>query len=215
MTLVIKQRSLSSHEPNNWMLLDTDTGASYNLTLNKNHQCETPPPVEFKALFIGDADVVHNATLSVNHEGDFILQAPENKLFHTTARGTEIRITDSALGFATTAELFTLEAMLEYVPENRKQMVAGLTWGEVKALRAADLSRLADVVGLAFIHTETRRGYYLRVQFPMGSSKRGQVKVLEGFSLQDTTGPLPAYVVCEDHLQHFQITLDQALLLQR
>lgn len=215
MTLVIKQRSLSSTEPNNWNLHDSDTGTTYVLTLNKNQRCETPPPVEFAALFTQDDTVWHKATLSVNHEGELILQAPENRLFFAIARGVEIKITDAALAFATTAELFTIETMLECVVENRKQMVAGLTWAEVKALRHADLSRLADVKGLAFIHTETRQGYYLPVQYPVGNSKRCQVKALGSFQLHDTTDPLPAYIVCEDDLEHLQTTLAQAMLLQR
>lgn len=215
MTLVIKQQSLNSYEASNWVLHDSDTGTTYSLTLNKHHLCETPPPVEFSALFTQGDTVLHKATLSVNHEGDFILQAPENRLFHTTARGTEITISDAALAFATTAELFTLETMLEYVVDNRKQMVPGLTWNEVKALRYADMTRLCDVVGLAFIHPETRQGYYMRTQFPLGNAKRCQVKAMDAFPLQPATSPLPAYIVCEDQLEHFQTTLDQAMLLQR
>lgn len=206
MTLVIKQRGPGHGLGPMWQLVDSEASIAYNLTLNKNHRCEQSPPVEFSMMYVHGDDTQHKATLNVNHEGTLILQSPDNRLFHIEARGTEITITDAALGFASVSEMFSLEMTL--VHAEYKQLIDGLHWPEVKALAKADLSTMSGMVGVLFVYPNTHTGYFIRTRYPNGNSVRFPVQVTSMLTIPSGNKDLHAYIIHVADLEHLQTSME-------
>lgn len=207
MALVLKQKSLEPHLPQQWNLHDDTAGNVYAVTINPQAAFTLTVPVKFRLIPMhGGDETWHDALLSVR-ERSLVLRAPENLLFHHDARCCEIEITPQALISATQQDMFNLSQQLFIGQVSRT--VAGLSWDEARAIQRADLTELDAMVGMLFMYPNSDDSYYLQPRkHPDHASKRIPVKVDSTWLGVNLSVDLNMFTVSVNELVYLTTTLN-------